>query len=48
MLGSHAAKAAAEKGRKARAAGAEKWENPYSFMNETLQAYAWEEGWKRA
>jgi hypothetical protein len=45
MLGSHAAKAAIEEGRKAHIAGAEKWENPYSFIRQTLQAYAWEEGW---
>jgi hypothetical protein len=47
MIGSHAAKHAAEEGRKARKAGKESWDNPYSFMHETLQAYAWEEGWKR-
>lgn len=48
MLGSHAARHAVEEGRKARLAGAEVWDNPYSFTYETLQAYAWEEGYKRA
>lgn len=47
MLGSFAAKAAAEEGRKARIAGKEQFDNPYSFMRETVQAYAWEEGFKR-
>ena len=48
MIGSHAAKKAVEEGRKARIAGAEIFDNPYSFMHETVQAYAWEEGFKRA
>ena len=47
MTGSHTARHAAEEGRKARLAGAEKFDNPYSFITETLQAYAWEEGYKR-
>ena len=29
------------------AEGKESWDNPYSFISETLAAYAWEEGYKR-
>lgn len=47
MLGMNAAKAATEEGRKARIAGLEAFDNPYSFTRETFQAYAWEEGFKR-
>lgn len=35
-------------GAKARKDGKESWENPYSYMTETLAAYAWDEGFKKA
>lgn len=48
MLGSHAARKAVEEGRTAKLAGLEIFDNPYSFTRESLQAYAWEEGFKKA
>lgn len=48
MIGSHAARQAAEQGRSAKLAGMESFDNPYSFITETLMAYAWEEGFKKA
>jgi hypothetical protein len=48
MIGSHAARQAAEEGRSAKLSGLEIFDNPYSFTRETLQAYAWEEGFKTA
>jgi hypothetical protein len=48
VIGSHLAHYAAEQGRKARAEGKAQYDNPYSFVRQTLEAYAWEEGYKRA
>ena len=47
MIGGYAARQAAEEGRKAREKGKSKDDNPYSFITETVQAYAWDEGFKR-
>ena len=47
MLGTANLAAYVKEGAKARRDRKESWENPYSFITETLQAYAWEEGYKR-
>lgn len=48
MIGSYAARNAVEQGRKAKLAGMENFDNPHSFITETLMAYAWDEGFKAA
>ena len=47
MLGTANLTRYVEEGAKARAAGKESFDNPYSFITETMAAYAWEEGYKR-
>ena len=47
MIGTASLKLQVEEGAKAREEGKEVWENPYSFITETVAAYAWEEGYKR-
>ena len=37
-----------EEGAKAKREGKAEHENPYDFMTETAQAYAWEDGYKSA
>lgn len=36
-----------EEGSKAKREGKAEYNNPYCFMNETAQAYAWEDGYKK-
>ena len=47
MLGAANLTAYVNEGAKARKDGKANWENPYSYMTETLAAYAWDEGYKR-
>lgn len=37
-----------EDGAKAKLEGKGSWDNPYSFTTEAHEAYAWEDGYKRA
>lgn len=41
-------RAVKEEGAKAKRDGKGSWDNPYSFITETHEAYAWDDGFKRA
>ena len=48
MLGSKQLAKIMEEGKIAKNNGIEKFENPYSFTTESIAAYAWLEGYKKA
>ena len=47
MIGTANLTSYVEEGAKARKNGEAIYDNPYSFIRETSEAYAWEEGYKR-